>query len=262
MGSCRAVAPGPCTRAGAGPRAPASTDKGCCAPRSPSEPGAITTWSSRSVMFPRGSHWSESRRAVGPPWQAEGHRPGERERPRSARRRGRPRWIAAAPASMAPRGRGARVGSSGEGRRPSDNRRSGRPRTAGSVRGDRGAEHSFEGPHETQRRELPRGYPQVGVTMVPMPAVNPPQLYRALAGLPRHAQPVPSINQPEIARRAAQRPHQREQRVGVSTAVTPGASAPLPGLADSCRGRTGSASHRTCPVALPTGPGALGGEGR
>src|SRR3954447_12759314 len=96
-----------------------------------------------------------------------------------------------------------------------------------------GAKHAIQGFHEALRCELLHDHTNLHVTMVQMPAINPPQFSWVLSRLCKHAQPVPPIYQPEFAARAVV--YAAEHPAGVSTGSAPpppARSSPTPSLLD------------------------------
>src|SRR5262249_17978557 len=97
------------------------------------------------------------------------------------------------------------------------------------------AKHAIQGFCDSLRSELIHDRSNVRLTIVQMPAVNPPQFGWVKSRLPRKAQPVPPIFQPEVAAEAvvfASHHNRREIKVGWPTVEAIVGNYVAPGLLD------------------------------
>jgi len=110
-----------------------------------------------------------------------------------------------------------------------------------------GAKHAIQGFHEALRCELLHDHTNLHVTMVQMPAINPPQFSCAVAIVQARAAGASDLStrvrcaRSRVRRRA---PGRREYWVGASTAGTLVANAIAPGLLDRYLARTGFKSQQ------------------
>src|SRR5204863_2151318 len=74
------------------------------------------------------------------------------------------------------------------------------------------AKHAVQGFTESLRCELLHDKSRVRLTLVQLPALNPPQFGGVKSRLPRQAQPVPPIVQPVVAPAASHRAVHRPRR--------------------------------------------------
>jgi NAD(P)-dependent dehydrogenase (short-subunit alcohol dehydrogenase family) len=124
----------------------------------------------------------------------------------------------------------------------------------------RDVEDAGHGFTESVRCELLHEGSDVHVTMVQLPALNPPQVQWGRSRMPRTPQPVPPIFQPELAADAivfASRAGRREVQVAGSTVVSILGDKLAAPLADRYLARTGYETQQTEEPAEPERPDNL-----
>src|SRR2546421_399448 len=134
------------------------------------------------------------------------------------------------------------------------------------------AKHAIQGFVDSLRCELLHDKAQVRVTMVHLPAMNPPQFSWVKSYLPNKPQPVPPIYQPEVGAEAilfAAHHDRREMYVGYPTVEAIVGDKIAPGLADRYLAKNGYDAQQTSEPVEPDRrdnlwepvPGDHGGHG-